>query len=259
MKLTSKLLNELQNRLKVGNRRGVHLNAIPARSRYKFDLNRLSHIDKKLPKDFIEALLSEESLNFKISWKNNVPDLNSLFVEEQTQLVKITKSFENLINQTEAIESEKGINTFGFGFPLLVRRDQVDNKLTVAPILIWSLRIKRTKEFNTWKILRNTEDRIYFNEVLINHLQSDSKVEIAPISSEMLDDGLIDKEELLTICVNLIKSINSITSENLHEILSQKIEEPKAISTKKHFENLPLNSTNSFIEFGGVFSIYIFC
>lgn len=43
-------------------------------------------------------------------------------------------SFENIINQTDAIEAEKGINTFGFGFPILIRRDQADNKLTVAPI-----------------------------------------------------------------------------------------------------------------------------
>src|SRR5690606_9884808 len=135
MEITEKLLIELQNRLKVGSRRGVHLNAITGRSRYKFDLTRLSHIDENLPQNFIDSLLSELPLKFRISWKDNVPDLNSLFEEDQTQLVRITKSFENLINQTEAIESEKGINTFGFGFPILVRRDQSDNKLTVAPIL----------------------------------------------------------------------------------------------------------------------------
>ena len=33
MELTSRLLTELQRRLKIGNRRGVHLNAIPANSR----------------------------------------------------------------------------------------------------------------------------------------------------------------------------------------------------------------------------------
>ena len=114
MELSAKLLSELQRRLKIGNRRGVHLNAIPANSRYKFDLNRLSHIDKDLPQSFVNSLLSEHPLKFKISWKDNVPDLNSLFEEDQSQLVKITKAFENLINQTEAIESEKGINTFGF-------------------------------------------------------------------------------------------------------------------------------------------------
>jgi hypothetical protein len=196
MELTEKLLTELQRRLKIGNRRGVHLNAIPANSRYKFDLNRLSHIDKNLPDNFVKALLSELPLKFRISWKDNVPDLNSLFEEDQSQLVRITKAFENLINQTEAIESEKGINTFGFGFPILARRDRADNKLTVAPILIWSLRIKRTKEFNTWEILRNEEDPIYINEVLINHLQSDANVEIEQIPSDMLDDGLINKTNL---------------------------------------------------------------
>lgn len=46
MELTKKILSELQGRLKIGNRRGVHLNAIPANSRYKFDLNRLGYIDK---------------------------------------------------------------------------------------------------------------------------------------------------------------------------------------------------------------------
>lgn len=256
MELTDKLLTELQNRLKVGNRRGVHLNAIPGRSRYKFDLNRLSHLDEKLPQEFINALLTEQPLRFKISWKDNVPDLNSLFEEDQAQLVKITKSFENLINQTEAIESEKGINTFGFGFPLLVRRDQADNKLTVAPILIWSLRIKRTKEFNTWIIQRNEDDPIYINEVLINHLQSDSKVVIDQVSSEMLDDGLIDKEKLLDICVDLINSINSSTPENIRDTFAQKLDKVKSIPNKRHFEKLPLTSNNSFIEFGGLFSIF---
>jgi hypothetical protein len=64
-----------------------------------------------------------------------MPDLNSLFQEDQTQLVRITKAFENLINQTDAIESEKGINTLDLDF-ILARRDRADNKLTVAPILI---------------------------------------------------------------------------------------------------------------------------
>lgn len=256
MEITEKLLTELQNRLKVGSRRGVHLNAITGRSRYKFDITRLSHIDENLHQNFINALLSELPLKFKVSWKDNVPDLNSLFEEDQAQLVRITKSFENLINQTDAIESEKGINTFGFGFPILVRRDQSDNKLTVAPILIWSLRIKRTKDFNTWEILRNDEDPIYINEVLINHLQSDSKIEIDQVSSEYMDDGLIDRNELLEICVNLIESINTSTPSDLRETFEKKLDEIKPISDKKHYEKLPLTSNNSFIDFGGLFSIF---
>tara|TARA_R110000868_G_scaffold363678_1_gene626008 strand:+ start:6496 stop:11340 length:4845 start_codon:yes stop_codon:yes gene_type:complete len=256
MELTEKLLSELQRRLKIGNRRGVHLNAIPANSRYKFDLNRLSHIDPDLPNNFIKALLTELPLKFRISWKDNVPDLNSLFQEDQTQLVKITKAFENLINQTDAIESEKGINTFGFGFPILARRDRADNKLTVAPILIWSLRIRRTKEFNTWEILRNEDDPIYINEVLINHLQSDSEIQIEQIPSEMLDDGLINKAELIEICTNLIKAINTKPPEDLKDTFKNKLETITSIGDKAHYEKLPLNSTNSFIDFSGLFSIF---
>ena len=54
MKISKKLILELQNRLKVGNRRGVHLNAIPANSRYKFDFSRLAQIDEKLPQNTLE-------------------------------------------------------------------------------------------------------------------------------------------------------------------------------------------------------------
>lgn len=256
MEITKKLLEDLQNRLKVGNRRGVHLNAIPGRSRYKFDVTRLGHIDENLPSNFINSLLTKLPLKFKISWRDNVPDLNSLFEDDQIQLVKITKSFENLINQTDAIESEKGINTFGFGFPLLVRKDQSDNKLTVAPILIWSLRIKRTRDFNTWEILRTEDDPIYINEVLINHLQNDSKIEIDQISTDFLDDGLIDKEELLDICVNLINAINSTIPDNLRETFEEKLKTIQPIPDKKHYEELSLTSNNSFIDFGGLFSIF---
>lgn len=256
MKLTNKLLTELQRRLKIGNRRGVHLNAIPANSKYKFDLNRLSHIDKNLPDNFVKALLSELPLKFRVSWKDNVPDLNLMLEEDQSQLLKITKSFENLINQIEAIESEKGINTFGFGFPILVRRDIADNKLTVSPIIIWSLRIKRTKELNTWEILRNEDDAIYINEILINHLQGDANVEIEQIPSEMLDDGIIDKTELIEICSKLIREINTTSSDDLEETFKKKLDKITSIRDKAHYEKLPLNSSNSFIDFSGLFSIF---
>jgi len=198
--------------------------------------------DKKLPNNFIQHLLTDQPLKFRISWKNNVPDLNSLFEEDQIQLVRITKAFENIINQTEAIESEKGINTFGFGFPILIRRDQADNKLTVAPILIWSLRIKQTKEFNTWEINRTEDDPIYLNEVLINHLLSDSKIEIEPIPSEMLDDGLINEDELIEVCTNLIKAINTTVPIDIKETFRKKLENISSIGDKAHYEKLPVNS-----------------
>jgi superfamily I DNA and/or RNA helicase/transcription elongation GreA/GreB family factor/very-short-patch-repair endonuclease len=257
MELNQILLKELQKRLKIGNRRGVHLNAIPSKSRYKFDIKRLSSLNQNLPEQFIQELLTEQPLKFKISWKNNVSDLSSLFDDDPKELVLIKKIFENLVNQTEAIESEKGINTFGFGFPILIRRNQSDNEITVAPILIWSLRIKRTKEFNTWVISRNEDDAIYLNEVLINHLESDSRIRIEQIPSEMLDDGLINKTELIQICANLLKSINTIVPSDVEKSFNDKLNNLVKIGDKNHYEKKVIEySTNADIEFGGLFSIF---
>jgi superfamily I DNA and/or RNA helicase/very-short-patch-repair endonuclease len=256
MEIKERLLTELQKRLKVGNRKSVHLNAIPGKSIYKFDLSRLAYVNKDLPNNFVQALLNELPFKFIISWKNNIQDLNSLFEEEQLQLVKITKGFQNLINQTEVIESEKGINTFGFGFPIIIRRDRLDNKLTVAPILIWLLKIKQTKGFNTWEITRDEDDAIYLNEILINHLNIDSNIEIGKIPEEMLDDGIIRENELVEICTNLIKEINLNIPEDIFDSYKNKIKNIVPINDRNYYEKLPLNHTNAFIDFGGLFSIF---
>ncbi|WP_278589430.1 hypothetical protein [Capnocytophaga ochracea] len=56
--MNQEVFTALQNKLKVGNRRGVHLNALPGASRYKFDIARLSAIFKSLPERFILDLLT---------------------------------------------------------------------------------------------------------------------------------------------------------------------------------------------------------
>lgn len=252
---SKKLLSELQNRLKVGNRAKVHLNAIPSRSPYKFDLQNLSYIQEGMPQDFIDHLLSEQPLSYKISWKESSSDIDVLF-NDKAELSKIQNSFLKLISQTESIEQEKGINTFGFGFPLFARVDQKDEELTVAPILIWSLKIEKTAEFHTWVVKRSEDDPIYVNEVLINHLQSDSDIKIKQISSEMLDDGLIDKQELVDICVELVETVNTKSENNLRELFFKNLNNVKAIPSKAYFNDLTLRPTNAIVVFAGLFSIF---
>ena len=72
----------------------------------------------------------------------------------------------------------------------------------------------------------------------------------------MLDDGLISKSELIEICQNLIKAINTKSPDDLEETFSQKIDNITSIGDKSHYEKLPLNSTNSLIDFSGLFSIF---
>lgn len=256
MKLSQSLLKEYQNRLKVGNRRGVHLNAIPGRSRYKFDLFKLAEIREELPKEFVDALLSECPLKFKINWQPDDDDALGLINQDEAELLKIKKSFENLINQTSTIESEKGINTFGFGYPLMIRKDTSDNRLTVAPILIWNLKIKRASRLNTWEISRNVDDPIYVNEILINHLYSDSNVQISQIDKEDFEDGIITKDQLNKICSNFYHRANGLNDTQGITVFDEIWEDLGPIKDKAFYERRIENTSRTLIKNSGLFSIF---
>ena len=143
MKLSLPFLKELQNRLKVGNRLSTHLNAIPKKSNYKLDFSILSAIDPNLPAEFLDTLFTKGKFSFEISWKDKEIDLFNLSTGEQKKFTIISKVFTNLLNHVKVIKEERGVETFGFGFPLIVRKDRKDKKLTVAPLIIWKLNLER--------------------------------------------------------------------------------------------------------------------
>ncbi len=277
--LNPEIFQAFQNKLKTGNRRGVHLNAIPGNSRYKFDLARLSEIHKSLPEHFIINLLTQKNVNFKFSIHDKIADEVSeevvkesiyLFDDGKKQdseigntmttkdhvkkiaLEKLSVGLENLIFQNDVIQSEKGINSLGFGFPILIRKD-MDGQISASPILIWSVTIKPINELNTWEINRTEDDPIYVNEVLINHLQSDSGVTLEQISEEMLTDGKIDKPELLQICQTLLGQLK--ITQNLDFILNN-YEEIPLIKPKASYEDQLKDNGDAIIIKSGVFSIF---
>lgn len=179
---------------------------------------------------------------------------NSEVIEERERILeKLATSFENLIYQNEAIESEKGINTLGFGFPVLVRKDMNDGQITAAPILIWSLRIKQSAEMNTWQISRTEDDPIYLNEVLINHLQNDSGITLNPIPPEMTDDGKIDKPELLAICTEILQKLK--IDQNIDFLLNN-YERIFALKTKAVYDIQLQKRGDALIEKSGIFSLF---
>lgn len=256
MELSKSLLSELQKRLKVGNRKGVHLNAIPKKSAYKLDISNLSAIDENLPNEFLDTLLSKNNFLFEISWKDIDIDLFNLDEKEHKKFISLGKSFEYLRNQVEVIKSEKGIETFGFGFPLLIRRDRVDKKLTVAPLIIWQLELIRSKKNDTWVIKKSEDSPIYINEVLINHLKSDSNIDLQQITSETLENGLISKDELFDICLNVLERSNIASKEKLKSNLENIFTDILPIGTEEKFKSLALNDANSLIQFSGLFSYF---
>ena len=313
LNLNPEIFQAFQNKLKTGNRRGVHLNAIPGNSRYKLDLAQLSEIYKSLPEHFIVHLLTHKNVSFKFSIHDKMLEGNDemqenereylendesidevsddrdyletykpvefsssenkysegeqviedkeIFFPQKTELdeeqdkkkEKLTRSLENLIFQNEVIYSEKGVNSLGFGFPLLIRKDISDGQISASPILIWSLNIKATNEMNTWEISRTEDDPIYLNEVLINHLQGDSGIAVNQIPDEMLADGKIDKPELLDICQTILSQLK--VTQNLDFILNN-YERIAKIKTKLEYDAMLPNKGDAFIKKSGIFSIF---
>ena len=256
MKLSLPFLKELQNRLKVGNRLSTHLNAIPKKSNYKLDFSILSAIDPNLPAEFLDTLFTKGKFSFEISWKDKEIDLFNLSTGEQKKFTIISKVFTNLLNHVKVIKEERGVETFGFGFPLIVRKDRKDKKLTVAPLIIWKLNLDRSKKNDAWIISKDIDSSIYLNEVLINHLQADSQIILDPLAPEILDDGIVSKEELFNICKDVLTRTNITKIANLDTILNDLFSEIKPIQTESEYEELPLNDTNCFLSYSGLFSFF---
>ncbi len=255
MKLSKSFLQELQKRLKIGNRRSTHLNALPKKSNYKLDFSTISVIEEQLPQDFLNILLSKTEFNFEISWQNKNIDLFNIDEKELKKIERIDKVFTSLQNQVQTIKEERGVDTFGFGYPLFIRRGR-DKNLIVAPLIIWKLELKRSKKNNTWNIIKEQDSPIYLNEVLINHLQSDSDIILPALDSDILENGLIRIQELKQICKNVIEKTNITKISNIDEKLEEIFSSVSEIDTESHYEKLPLNGTNSLIENKGIFSYF---
>ena len=257
------IFTALQNKLKVGNRRGVHLNAIPAASRYKFDIARLSAIFKSLPERFILDLLTLRNLNFSFS----IHDTESTDIERRSAssesrnnsfernpaLEKLVDSIENLMFQSEVITSEKGVNTRVFGFPILLRRDMGDGQLTAAPILIWSVKIKPATQ-TEYVGDKPQWGRPYLPERGA-HQPPAKRFGRKPqtIPDEMLEDGKIDKPELHSLCSDILNQLK--VTQNLDFLLNN-YTEIFPLKTKAEYEELLPNKGDAFIEKCGILSLF---
>ncbi|RYD53162.1 MAG: hypothetical protein EOP52_03205 [Sphingobacteriales bacterium] len=251
MNIEKKTLAELQKRLKTGNRRGVHLNAIPGRSSYKFDFGNLRALTPDVPDRFFELLLTHSSFSFLVSWKDLQQDLSGLAPEQRVQLQRIAHALESIINQADAIEAEKGINTLAIGYPLLVRRDATDGKITVAPILIWHLHATRTNDLNTWRFSRKADDAVYVNEVLVNHLQADCGIRIETLPEEALSDGVVDATEVQKVVSGILSKLNTGAKWPVGPLPPL-----QSIQSKESYEALIGNATNAFVDYSAVLSLF---
>lgn len=263
--MNKQFLNALREKLKGGNTRSIHLNALPGRYATRLDAANLDHIVTGLANDFLNTLLTEASFEFKVSYDGI--DLNELDDEGQKNLGLISKRLNSLYIENEDNYKEHGVKTFGFGFPLLIKRSRKDpKKIIKAPLLIWPLEITKShKKINTWSILRNKsvttngkiqEDDIHtvsINEVLLSFTNGDEEITLPQINEEVLEDSLLNKEELMNICITILQhlNVNTTTLSTLSEKLDSGL---NPIPAKQELEEQTTNLP--WLYFGGVFGLF---
>jgi len=260
-------LQALRDKLKGGNIKSIHLNALPGRYATRLDLSSLNCISSDLTNEFLKVLFTKSSFEFKISFDSI--NLSSVLEEEQKRLSVLSKRLNSLNYESDDNYREHGIKTFSFGYPLLIKPSKQDpKKIIKAPVFIWQLEIiKASNKVNTWTILRNKvrnsngkivdEDihSVGLNEVLLSYLKTDESILIPQINDELLDDLIIDQSELVDECYRLLKSINPSIGNEQREELIKKINEP--------IKNLPdataidsVSGNVPWIYFGGVFGLF---
>lgn len=244
-------IQKLLSRLKNGDTRSIHLNALPANFA-RLDVYDLSNIEPGLHLKFLELLLSQASFRFSVS-----VDPALLFEKKAAEqatdrpsiLRKLIKRLNHLDYQEREQVAEHGYHTFGFGYPLLIRRDPNNpDRILKAPVLIWYLRIEKDqRRNNSWIISRSEEQIPVFNELLRAHLESTEMIRMDDLE-EMLDEELMDEKKLIGFCARLLSGLNVPfdAGENIATLLP--------CTNKETLEQV--SAASPWIRWSGVFGLY---
>jgi len=260
-------LRALRDKLKGGNIRSIHLNALPGRYATRLDFASLDNIKSGLARTFLDTLLTKANFEFEITFDKI--DLNAISGEDQKRLGLISKRLNSLCYENDDNFKEHGIKTFGFGYPIIIKPSRQDpKKIIKAPLFIWPLEILKSRnKANTWSILRNKTQNVIgkiidseihsinLNDVLIAYLKADENISIPQINEELLEDAIIDRKELMDECFSFLQAFNGELNSNLKENLYNKfLEIPTIIPDAPALESVTNNSP--WIYFGGVFGLY---
>jgi len=266
--MSSKIfLQALQSKLKGGNARSIHLNALPGRLVTRLDLKHLDVIEPGLSFRFLETIFTKSSFEFKISYDNI--DLNQVTTETQKKLGVIAKRLNSTIIENEDYFKEHGTKTLGFGYPILIRRSSKDpKKIIKAPLLVWPLdAVKSRNKVNEWSILRNKTVRsdgsladadthmISLNEVLQSFIKSEDDITLPSLAPEVLEDAIIDPNELLDACAAILNALDPGVLEEQRAVLQRNFRTPVTILPEAA-EIDSIANNRAYIHFGGVFGLF---
>jgi hypothetical protein len=204
--LSVAFIEKLLARLKNGDARSIHLNALPANFA-RLDVYDLMNIEPSLHLKFLDNLLKNRAFKFSITI--DPTSLNNKTPEEKKIIQRIIKRLNHLDYQEKEEFAEHGYHSFGFGYPLLIKRDsQHPEKIIKAPLLIWYLNIEKdTHRNNTWTISRTDEHPLVFNELLQAHFENIEQIKTDELE-RLLEDDFISEMQLNIFCKQLLDKLN---------------------------------------------------
>ncbi len=206
IKVSSSFIDKLITRLKSGDSRSIHLNALPGNFA-RLDVFDFRNIQQSLHLDFLNELLTKENFSFKITIDfTKVPKEN----EDQLKgLNKTAKRLNHLYYQEKEAFEQFGYSSFGFGYPLLIFRDAENpKKIIKAPLFIWYLELKKdTTQSNTWRLHKSDEQAVIFNEVLQSYLEKNYQVKTDDIA-DLVEEDFFTERKLINCCELLLQRLN---------------------------------------------------
>lgn len=259
-------LKALREKLKSGNFKSIHLNALPSNHATRLDVFELETVRKGLAGQFLELLFSKASFEFPVNFDHI--DMNKASAPEKQALGVLAKKLNAIAIENEDNFKEHGLKTFSFGYPLLIKRSKSDpKKVMKAPMFIWNMDIiKSTNKINSWIIVRNksvndksklVDDDIHtvaVNEVLISYLLTDEKIAIGKMNDELLEDAILDKQECAGKSYEILTTVNGSGGDVSAEQLLRQMKEPvEGLPRKDFFE---VSNERPWIHNGGVFGLF---
>ncbi|MBL4649713.1 MAG: DUF4011 domain-containing protein, partial [Aureispira sp.] len=247
-----RFLNNLKQKLTTGNRGSIYLNALPERYLSRLDLEDLNTLRPNSAEDFIDLLTTKSAFNFSLSTDRIIEQES-----EKTALNTIFRRLTVLAIENNDHFAEQGVQTFGFGFPILLYKDPKDpSRVIKAPLFIWYLDIERSfKRANEWILTRQEDFPIIHNLVLSAFLRNNASVQLTPIDEQLLADAILDKEEIADLVYKQLTQLNPHNSANLKQSFRQALDQPiQGIPSKQQLEQRPLNQAH--ILWSGIFGLF---
>lgn len=246
-------LKILKEKLSKGNMRSIHLNVLPKNSATRIDLTEINLIDKSFSDKFIQKLLNNTKFKIDITFDSDY-NLNLLDENNQSKIQKAIRRLKSIGKQNKDYFLEHGIEPFGFGFPIIYKRDKADPKSIIkAPLIIWALEIEENRQYsNKWTIKRDEDFPIYINDVLISHIEKDESIKIDSISKDFLEDSIINKSELIEIAFEFISRFGTKLERDVISEKIFKIEHSEILNDK-----IDLINDKPTISGSGVFGLFV--